>query len=73
MQTVPLSKKTAEERISALLLSIAARNGTRGLSVTRFRLAMSRNDIGNFLGLAVETVSRVFTRLQRAGILVVLS
>jgi len=32
---------------------------------------MSRNDIGNFLGLAVETVSRVFTRLQKQGIILV--
>ena len=32
---------------------------------------MSRNDIGNFLGLAVETVSRVFTRLQKHGLLLV--
>ena len=30
---------------------------------------MSRNDIGNYLGLAVETVSRVFTRLQKQGII----
>ena len=30
---------------------------------------MSRNDIGNFLGLAVETVSRVFTRLQKQGVI----
>ncbi|CBL44569.1 Transcriptional regulatory protein [gamma proteobacterium HdN1] len=66
-----LSKKSAEERIAALLLSIAARNGARGLSSTRFRLAMSRNDIGNFLGLAVETVSRVFTRLQKQDLLLV--
>lgn len=66
-----LSKKSAEERIAALLLSIAARNTARGLSSTRFRLAMSRNDIGNLLGLAVETVSRVFTRLQRSGVLAV--
>ncbi len=66
-----LSKKSAEERIAALLLSIAARNAARGLSSTRFRLAMSRNDIGNLLGLAVETVSRVFTRLQKSGVLAV--
>jgi CRP/FNR family transcriptional regulator len=66
-----LSKKSAEERIASLLLSIAARNTARGLSPTRFRLAMSRNDIGNLLGLAVETVSRVFTRLQKVGVLAV--
>lgn len=66
-----LSKKSAEERIAALLLSISSRHGKRGLSPSRFRLPMSRNDIGNFLGLAVETVSRVFTRLQKQEIILV--
>ncbi len=64
-----LSKKSAEERIASLLLSISTRHTKRGLSPSGFRLPMSRNDIGNFLGLAVETVSRVFTRLQKQGII----
>src|SRR5690606_16842630 len=66
-----LSKKSAEERIAALLISISTRHGKRGLSPLRFRLPMSRNDIGNFLGLAVETVSRVFTRLQKQEVILV--
>ena len=66
-----LSKKSAEERIASLLLSISTRHTKRGLSAVGFRLPMSRNDIGNFLGLAVETVSRVFTRLQKQGIILV--
>ena len=64
-----LSKNTAEERIAALMLSISARNGRRKLSATHFRLPMSRIDIGNYLGLTVETVSRVFSRLQKLEIL----
>ena len=64
-----LSKNTAEERIAALMLSISARNARRKLSATRFRLPMSRIDIGNYLGLTVETVSRVFSRMQKLGIL----
>ena len=59
-----LSKKPADERIASLLLNFGARHKQRGLSQTEFRLSMSRNDIGNYLGLAVETVSRVFTRFQ---------
>ncbi|HSB97423.1 MAG TPA: fumarate/nitrate reduction transcriptional regulator Fnr, partial [Spongiibacteraceae bacterium] len=64
-----LGKKTAEQRIAGLLLSISARNARRKLSATTFRLAMSRTDIGNYLGLTVETVSRVFGRFQKSGLL----
>ena len=64
-----LSKSSADARIAALLLSISMRNAQRHLSSTRFRLSMSRVDIGNYLGLTVETVSRVFTRLQKTGVL----
>jgi CRP/FNR family transcriptional regulator, anaerobic regulatory protein len=64
-----LSKNSAEERVATLLVSISARNARRNLSSTRFRLPMSRADIGNYLGLTVETVSRVFSRFQSQGLL----
>ncbi len=64
-----LSKKSAEARIASLLLSLSTRHKIRGLSPSSFRLPMPRNDIGNFLGLAVETVSRVFTRLQKMEVI----
>lgn len=64
-----LSKNSADERIAALMLSISARNARRKLSATQFRLPMSRVDIGNYLGLTVETVSRVFSRMQKMAIL----
>ncbi|HLT13671.1 MAG TPA: fumarate/nitrate reduction transcriptional regulator Fnr [Marinobacter sp.] len=64
-----LSKNTAEERIAALLLSLSSRFRRRRMSATNFSLPMPRNDIANFLGLAVETVSRVFTRFQNQGII----
>ena len=64
-----LSKKTAEERIASLLLSLSSRLRRRGLSGSRFRLPMSRSDMGNYLGLVVETVSRVLTRMQQNEIL----
>ncbi|MFZ5755681.1 MAG: fumarate/nitrate reduction transcriptional regulator Fnr [Pseudomonadota bacterium] len=64
-----LTKKPADERLAAFLLNLSSRCARRGLSADRLRLPMSRNDIGNYLGLAVETVSRIFTRLQAAGVL----
>ncbi len=66
-----LSKNSADERIASLMLSISTRNHNRLLSATSFRLPMSRSDIGNFLGLTIETVSRVFSRFQKNGILAV--
>jgi CRP/FNR family transcriptional regulator len=66
---VLLSKNTAEERLAALLLSLSSRFQRRRMSPTNFSLPMARNDIANFLGLAVETVSRVFTRFQNQGII----
>lgn len=66
-----LSKSTAEQRIGALLLNISARHARRRLSAQAFRLPMSRTDIGNYLGLTVETVSRVFSRFQKTGLLAV--
>ncbi|WP_207063918.1 fumarate/nitrate reduction transcriptional regulator Fnr [Motiliproteus sp. SC1-56] len=60
-----LSKKTAEERVATFLIKLSNRFRKRGYSASIFRLSMSRNEIGNYLGLAVETVSRIFTRFQK--------
>ena len=64
-----LSKRTAEERIATVLVRLSSRFLRRHLSPTRFRLPMSRADLGNYLGLVTETVSRVLTRLQRQGVI----
>jgi len=64
-----LSKKNAEGRVATLLLSLSKRYGRRNLSPHSLRLPMSRMDIGNFLGLTIETVSRTFSRLQKEGII----
>lgn len=64
-----LGKKTAVERLATLLLNLSRRFETRGFSPSEFHLNMSRNDIGNYLGLAVETISRLFTRFQEQGLL----
>ena len=60
-----LSKKTADERIATFLINLSARFSARGFSANQFRLPMSRNEIGNYLGLAVETVSRVLPASSR--------
>ncbi len=64
-----LSKNSADERVATLLLSISARNHQRQLSACEFNLPMSRADIGNYLGLTVETVSRALSRLQKSEII----
>lgn len=63
--SVLLSRYSADERIVSLLLSLSSRYRRRRLSPTKFRLPMSRGDIGNYLGLAVETVSRILSRLNQ--------
>lgn len=62
---------TADERMAAFLVSVSRRYAARGFSPIRFRLTMSRTDIGNYLRLAAETVSRVFRRFQDDGYIVV--
>jgi CRP/FNR family transcriptional regulator len=64
-----LGKRTAEERLASFLLSLSSRYKQRNLSATEFNLPMSRQDIGNYLGLAIETVSRLFAQFQDKGIL----
>lgn len=64
-----LANRNAEERLAGFLLNLASRHGIRGYSSTEFNLSMSRNDIANYLGLAVETVSRLFSRFQQDGLI----
>lgn len=63
-----LSKRTADERMASLMVGLSRRHQRRRLSPTEFRLPMARSDIANYLGLAVETVSRVLGRLQQQNI-----
>ena len=66
-----LGKRTAEEKLAAFLLSLSARYKSRSLSASEFNLPMSRQDIGNYLGLAIETVSRLFAQFQKKNLLTV--
>ena len=65
-----LVKLQATERIALFLHGISERYGHIGRSSTSLHLPMSRQDIAKFLGLAVETVSRGFARLQDDGVIV---
>ncbi len=60
-----INKKSADERIATFLLSLSNRFNRLGYAAQEFRLSMSRQEIGNYLGLTIETVSRSFTRLQK--------
>ena len=64
-----LSSMTAEERVAAFLLNLASRLEARGFSASAFVLRMTRADIGAYLGLKLETVSRAFSRLHEQGVL----
>jgi len=60
---------SAEARLAGLLLTLSLRFEQRGYSASEFNLSMSRGDIANMLGLAVETISRLFTQFQDQGLL----
>jgi CRP/FNR family transcriptional regulator len=66
-----LNKKTADERIASFLTTLSDRFAQRGLSKHSFRLTMTRSEIGNYLGLTVETVSRIFSKFQKSGFIAV--
>lgn len=66
-----LGSMRAEERLAAFLLNLAQRFKARGYSPSSFHLRMTREDIGSFLGLKLETVSRAFSHLQAEGIIAV--
>ncbi len=59
-----LGKMTAEERLASFLLSLSARMEERHWKDSEFNLTMPRQDIANYLGMAVETVSRLFATFQ---------
>lgn len=60
-----LNRKTAEEKLAAFLTNLAQRFGSRGFSRKEFRLTMTRGEIGNYLGLTVETISRLLGRFHK--------
>lgn len=66
-----LGSMRAEERLAAFLLNLSTRLARRGYSPTDFILRATREDIGSYLGLKLETVSRSFSKLQEEGLITV--
>lgn len=64
-----LGTMRAEERLAAFLLNLSQRFNARGYSSSEFHLRMTREEIGSFLGLKLETVSRAFSHFQEAGLI----
>jgi CRP/FNR family transcriptional regulator len=66
-----LGSMNAEERLAAFLLNLTQRQHVRGFSGSAIVLRMSREEIGSYLGLKIETVSRTFSKFQAGGLLFV--
>lgn len=64
-----LGTMNSEQRLAAFLIDLSDRYRARGYSSSEFVLRMTREEIGSYLGLKLETVSRMFTRFQREGLL----
>ncbi|WP_239483067.1 fumarate/nitrate reduction transcriptional regulator Fnr [Paraburkholderia sp. C35] len=60
-----LGTMRAEQRVANFLLNLADRYGTRGYSATEFNMRMTRSEIGSYLGITLETASRMFSKLQQ--------
>ncbi|WP_175784749.1 fumarate/nitrate reduction transcriptional regulator Fnr [Burkholderia ambifaria] len=68
-QTMLLGSLNAEERVAAFLLDVSARYLKRGYSPSEFNLRMTREDIGSYLGMTLETVSRTLSKFQKRGLI----
>ena len=64
-----LGSMRSEQRLAALLINLSQRLAALGYSSTDFIMRMGREEIGNYLGLTLETVSRLFSRFARDGVI----
>jgi CRP/FNR family transcriptional regulator len=69
IQRMILSRRQANERLAAFFAHLSERYRKRGFSPVEFRLSMTRLEIGNYLGLAPETVSRLIGQFEAAGLI----
>ncbi|RKP52608.1 fumarate/nitrate reduction transcriptional regulator Fnr [Trinickia fusca] len=63
-----LGTMSAEQRVANFLLNLSSRMQARGYSPNEFNLRMTREEMGNYLGMKLETVSRMFSKFQRDGL-----
>lgn len=68
---VTMGRQQAQERLAIFLRSLSERFGRLSRDTVTLTLTMSRYDIASYLGLVVETVSRLFTKMEAAGVLTV--
>ena len=66
-----LGSMRADERVASFLLNLSQRFTARGYSASEFILRMTREEIGSYLGLKLETVSRTFSKFQNEGLVAV--
>ncbi len=64
-----VAAKSAEAKMAAFLLALSERNAQAGCDPRRIELLMTRIDIGDYLGLTIETVSRTLSKLKRSAII----
>jgi CRP/FNR family transcriptional regulator len=64
-----LGNMQATQRFAAFIVNLASRYEARGYSSTKFQLRMSREEIGNYLGLTIESISRLLSKFKKAGLL----
>lgn len=69
IERLAASQRPAEERLAGFLLDLSGRYRTRGFSSEAFHLSLTRQEIGNHLGLALETVSRLLGRFESAEVI----
>ena len=67
--SIMLGRKSAQEKVASFLAMLAEKAGVAGEKSAAFDIPMSRNDIADFLGLTVETVSRKLSCLRQQGVI----
>lgn len=68
-QMMLLGSLNAEERVATFLLDVSERHARRGYSPSEFHLRMTREEMGSYLGMTLETVSRMLSRFQKRGLI----